>query len=650
MIKKMFFLLFLFCIFTILVNVKVNGEIIIELPKEYVQVGIGRDDLIIEDNLTVTSGYVNWDLEGNYIITYIDRLDNIYKKEFVIIESVDNQYLLNEGKEHKISFSNISEIVDVFYINDVSYYVVSNYQEEDPTAPDQEKICITYFENDCFKWEYRYYKYGRYNYGYLHDNNLIVTGIVYNADNNYINTIVIFEITKDRQIIKTREISSDKSCYCHGMYLYENNIYLVTTTSGNKFDYSKYKQDYDNRLVILKLDYSTFKIVDGVANEQLSNFYVVGTSFYNMRIAINIGYKTNITVNNVIMTNCIYEYNDNLEFINNYYYNGQYKDYIGFQLTNKDVCIYAIDNWNNNKCVNIQYLNYGVDIKNIYLELENQYSINDVKVISINENDIYFCLKNRELNNNQFIGFAKVNSINGVKYFSKTPEQISILSSKISNGYIINTYKKNNKIYYKSFNLIEILTKNNNENDIIISKKSVIVNTISTEKYQYINNTNENIFGMYINKNRLIDHFGVKYYLCDITNIPLKTNVESDEVYQIGYKLSFNGYGKLNGIEIDDGFIVNDIGKYLLEIDGENVEKMVISFEISNLSTTHIPREKVEFEVLKPSFIYGTKEDNSYVETRCDFKVKENYDNIVPLVISIISFGILSLILMRKKI
>ena len=155
----------------------------------------------------------------------------------------------------------------------------------------------------------------------LHNNNLIVTGIVYNADNNYINTIVIFEITKDRQIIKTREISSDKSCYCHGMYLYENNIYLVTTTSGNKFDYSKYKQDYDNRLVILKLDYSTFKIVDGVANEQLSNFYVVGTSFYNMRIAINIGYKTNITVNNVIMTNCIYEYNDNLEFINNYYYN-----------------------------------------------------------------------------------------------------------------------------------------------------------------------------------------------------------------------------------------------------------------------------------------------------------------------------------------
>ena len=98
MIKKIIFLLFLFCIFTILVNVKVNGETIIELPKEYVQVGIGRDDLIIEDNLTVTSGYVNWDLEGNYIITYIDRLDNIYKKEFVIIESVDNQYLLNEGK------------------------------------------------------------------------------------------------------------------------------------------------------------------------------------------------------------------------------------------------------------------------------------------------------------------------------------------------------------------------------------------------------------------------------------------------------------------------------------------------------------------------------------------------------------------------
>ena len=143
---------------------------------------------------------------------------------------------------------------------------------------------------------------------------------------------------------------------------------------------------------------------------------------------------------------------------------------------------------------------------------------------------------------------------------------------------------------------------------------------------------------------------GDKYYLCDIINIDLKKNVENEEVYQTGYKLSFNGYGKLNGEEINDGFIVEDIGKYLLEIEGENVEKELVSFTISQLSINSIPMEKVDLEVLKPAFIYGTKEDSSSVETRCEFEVKENYDNIVPLVISIISFGILSLILMRKKI
>ena len=227
MIKKMLFIFFVLFIFVFVNVVTVKGETIVELPKEYVQVGIGHDDLIFEDNLTVTSGYVNWDLEGNYTITYNDRLNNIYKKEFVIIEGIDNQYLLSEGKEHVVPFSNIDEIIDVFYINDVSYYIVSNYQEEDPTAPDQEKICITYFENDKFKWEYRYYKYGRYNYGYLHNDNLIITGLVYNADKNYINSIVIFEITKDRQIIKTREIASDKSCYFHNLvYIYYNLIYF----------------------------------------------------------------------------------------------------------------------------------------------------------------------------------------------------------------------------------------------------------------------------------------------------------------------------------------------------------------------------------------------------------------------------------------
>ena len=89
MIKKMLFIFFVLFIFVIVNVVTVKGETIVELPKEYVQVGIGHDDLIFEDNLTVTSGYVNWDLEGNYTITYNDRLNNIYKKEFVIIEGID---------------------------------------------------------------------------------------------------------------------------------------------------------------------------------------------------------------------------------------------------------------------------------------------------------------------------------------------------------------------------------------------------------------------------------------------------------------------------------------------------------------------------------------------------------------------------------
>ena len=59
-------------------------------------------------------------------------------------------------------------------------------------------------------------------------------------------------------------------------------------------------------------------------------------------------------------------------------------------------------------------------------------------------------------------------------------------------------------------------------------------------------------------------------------------------IYEPGYKVEFNGTGFLNGEEINNGFIVNDIGKYLLAIYGINNEKEVINFEIDDLTINPI--------------------------------------------------------------
>lgn len=651
MIKKTISIIMLLFVFTILLSFNVKATSIIELPRQYVQIGIGDDTILEEPNLTIKSGFVNWQVEGNYTVTYTDRLDNIYKKTFIVLLDKEDQFHLSSYEAKAINFKNTNEIRDVFYISDTNYYVVSNYQEIDPTLPDQEKICITFYENHQYKWEYRYYKYARFKCAYLHENNLIVSGEVYNASNNYITSIVLFEITKDRQIIKSREIISNMSCYVFGLYYFENSIFLITSTPGNGYDYKNIKEDLVHRLVILKLNYINFKIEEGKVETQLDNFSIIDSSFYNTRLTINVLLKENKNVNGVIMSNCILEYNTDLEFIKKYYYDTHSKDYIGHQVTMKDVCYFYLDNITKDNCVKIQYLNNGVINKNIILDLENQSTINNIEVVTVNRDDIYLCLKNGINKDCKFLGFAKVNSENGLAYFTTTAENINVISSKISNGYIINTFKQNdNNIYYKNYNLLEITKKINILDDSIESKKTVVVNGSPTKRISYSNTVNKNIYGIYKNLNYTKDQFNNTYLLNDETFVFLDVNIENEDIYQTGLKLKFNGVGYLNGKEISSNYIINDIGKYLLEIVGENIENTLISFEISELTVTSNQSKQsvanIIFEDAKKEILL----DESYVNTKCEFIIDKNYDNTIPLVISIVTFGILGLILLRKKI
>ena len=323
---------------------------------------------------------------------------------------------------------------------------------------------------------------------------------------------------------------------------------------------------------------------------------------------------------------------------------------MGHQVTKNDICFYAIDNRVNSNCVKVEYINKGVYIKNILLDLENENSINNVEVINVNNDDIYFCLKNGINKDCEFLGFTRINSEDGVNYYTTTSESIDILSSKISNGYIINTFIRNDNLLFKTYNLIEIQTIINEYTDLLECKKRVIVNGEDTKRVQYENTVNKNIFGAYQNLNYTKDQFNNSYLLSDEVFVFLSTNIKSDAIYQQGLKLQFNGIGFLNGNEIKTNFIINDVGKYLLEIRGENIENVLISFEILDLTISSSIKEEVNLKLSGITFKEEILEDISYVNTICDFKSNKKYSNVVPLTISIISFGILSLILLRKKI
>lgn len=642
--KKIIFFIVFFIILLLSYFVIVRGKTNITLSDLYIEEGVGNDTYLYNDNYELISGAVNWNREGTYMLNYQDEIGNIYSKNIVIIPKKDYQYLITKNEEINIKIDSNNIIMDIFYITDSSFYVISNYQMPDPTAPDQEKISVIYYENYEFKWEYRYYKYSRFVSASLYNDNIIVTGLVYNENNYYINSIVLFEVTKERQIIKSREISSDKPCFVYNLYVDNDIIYLITNTNGTKFDYEKYKTHEISQLVIFEINYNTFQIDNGICNEEIKNFFIIDTSYYDRRLTINIQFKEK----QGLFTNCIYEYNDRLELVDKYYFTIENKDYICHQVTRDEICIFAIDYSVNSDCVKVEYLQNNVENKNILLDLYNNYVINNIEIVNVEGNDIYICMNNKTIKGNHFLGYCKVNSLNKVTYFSTTTEDINIIKSKISNGILINFYSVNNRIYTKILKLIEIKTinyDNNLEKNII---KKLYVNCIELNKNKHLITTNKNKFGIYKNIYKYLDSEYNEYFLEDTIEVKLDCNIEENNIYQTGYKIRFNGEGTLNGEEINNEYIINDIGKYQLVIKG-NTDTKLITFSIDDLTINSINRETIKFNInsinIKPN-IYNPEQ---YIDNKYEFIQLDTSKEMVPLSLAILSIGIIIFLFMRKK-
>lgn len=641
--KILIFISFIF-IFLLSFTIKLNAQGVTILPKTTIEVGVGNDEYLVEENLERVSGVVDWKKEGNYTIYYRDYSQNIYEKTYTIIPKNNNQYFINKYKENKIDVQLYNEVVDIFYINEHSFYLVSNYQVPDPNLQDQEKINITYYENYEYRWEYRYNKTSRYISGQLYNDNLVITGTVYN-ESNYVNTIVIFEITKDRALIKSREIKSDKSCYCHGFNVDNDYVYLIASTSGNQYDFEKIKSDNKNRIVLLKLSYKNFQIIDGVVEESVDDFIIQGVSFYERRITFNVSFKINVDY----YTNCIYEYNDLLMFVDKYYFSLLNIDYLGYQVTGSELCFYGINHSKNSNCVYIQYLQDEVENKYLILDLQNQYSINQVKIINVSDNDIYFSIRNKKGKEYINLGYCKVNSYNGIIYLNHTPEFIQLTSSKVYNNKLINTYYKDGILYTREIQLIEISLIDYSFNYYSGTRKELFVNCERIYRNRYNITSDLTKYGKYKDVYQFIDYNENEYFLEEEVDVHLQINIDNDETYQKGYKLTFNGEGILNGNIIESDYIINDIGKYQLVIRGNEKEK-ILNFSVADMTINEIERTTIDVEINSITKYTKLYEDKSFENITYNFINSSHNDFIIPLSIIIFTIGIVLFVCVRKKI
>ena len=126
--------LFLFTIIFLLLLATPNTNCItnLELPSFYIEEGIGDNSLLENKDLELISGYVEWGRSGTYKVVYQDSNNNVYTKKIIVLPNDNEYYTITKEREINIQISSFHNVIDVFYISDSSFYIISNYQNEVP--------------------------------------------------------------------------------------------------------------------------------------------------------------------------------------------------------------------------------------------------------------------------------------------------------------------------------------------------------------------------------------------------------------------------------------------------------------------------------------------------------------------------------------
>lgn len=135
---------------------------------------------------------------------------------------------------------------------------------------------------------------------------------------------------------------------------------------------------------------------------------------------------------------------------------------------------------------------------------------------------------------------------------------------------------------------------------------------------------------------------------------PLKTNVKNFSVYDVGLKLEFNAIGYLNGKQIENNYIINESGNYLLELYGISGEKESIYFIVDNLTVSDIEEEVQTKSSLTFENVFDKKTNSTNTvnnEVKSDTLVLKNDWSflIVSLVVGVISGTVISKLINRRK-
>lgn len=565
------------------------------------------------DGYEIVDNPVNFSICNQYRVKY-QRGSDIYYK---IVEVVNRETLYELGyyQFNYVDFlpkSNYGTylLTQTFY-EDINYLIYGFYDVNERSKSDE--LYLIAIKNDEIVME-------KYLYStkektpkkiIVNENSIIILGQTSNNNGN----IYIENYNTDGTLKCQNELIGENNDILTDAVIIDNYLYISGVTNSSDHYYLGTRKGMDGFIMRLVLDTLVFNratflseegydIITNICTINGDLFFIHQSTISNkpytqlMQMSAELGLKKNTTISTEL-------------------------DYTIKKLVEKDGYIYIL-----NTCYSSNYtrdigrlsiFNASMrKVKDIIYSDEEFKDIDDIMVVNKNEFSVLLTTKNQ----NNELSFANIKYLNmeeTLRISKKYPDYTDSSYAGVS-GDKLYTHK-NNRLVRLDITNIKI-DSFGTFNDDVLKNYRVMINyqeeSINLDKSQLF--YDERVYGNY----QLICAFSSRsldlvYYLDYV--VVEDFNVKIDEIYDVGYELKFNGVGYLNGVLVENGYIINQNGNYTLEVYGNNKIKREINFKIS--------KYELEYKVEKETTLEINEEDyikNNY-EQKVNYQVFDNTDN-----------------------
>lgn len=583
----------IFCFIFLLINIPrcfafFTDEVIIANP------GYDYSELISKEGHYPIGNNINWFNEGVYNLNYYNEIDDQMSRKNIIIASNEslktpqfynhNCFNVRQGENYYIVKS---EILDENKTIVIGYVLVDDnvqYQDE-KTHP-----FVQYYYHNQLVWEKVFTGLvGKWVDMAMTPYGILVLGESICEDDAY--NIVLAEISYEGHILRNYELNGTGEDRAHKMILIDEFIYIVGQTSSTDLDYEMNSNSNHNVLIVTMRydDFTKFNIEtlgNNGYNFPIDALVFNGDLYVLIKLGGNKGWfkSQKETYSNY----AILRLNKYLDLLN-YYIFDDGGIYEGIVSRDNDVIVISNIIENNSSKVNFYKFDH-------FLTLEERsefiYPVKDLFMydldINFNQEIIWIMSELYSFNNSQLLGYSIMGfskDFNNV-YINKLCQEKEITSFLILEEIIYIYGSHNGEFFWDWCFFINL--------DAQINKFKVNNYELNTIALEELNDIDYHIFGRYEEHlYHSLNNFSV--YNVQTLVIEPCINIRSNEKYDIGVALEFNGIGYLNDFKIDSGHIVTEEGKYLLEVVGHD-ERKLINFYVQSLSTD--PLTKLEEELL----------------------------------------------------